>query len=248
VDTDTVRWFRVPSRASDGPVFVLLHGVGLSHRSFSRLAPFLASHGTVVAPDLPGFGTSGGPHRRLSIDEIADALLPGIDAAAHRHSTRPLVLVGHSLGVQIAVEVARRRPDLVRAVVLIGPVVDPRASSVFGQGRRLMLDLWAEPPLTGAMVTRDYARGGPFSFIAGVTSMLRYDIVDRLPAVTAPVLVLRGRHDPVAPRHWVAELAQAAPDGCSADIDGTAVHNVVHSRPRETAREILAFLQSLRTR
>ena len=108
-----------------------------------------------------------------------------------------------------------------------------------------MLDLWAEPPLTGAMVTRDYARGGLFSYIAGVASMLRYDILDRLPDVTAPVLVLRGRHDPVAPRRWVAELAQAAPNGRAADIDGTAVHNAVHSRPRETGREILVFLTSL---
>jgi len=248
--SSTIRWFRAPSpSASDGPVFVLLHGVGLSHRSFSRLAAVLARHGDVLAPDLPGFGATRGARRRLSIEEITGMLLPGIDAAAaHRSAPRPLVLVGHSLGVQVAVEVARRRPDPVLAVVLIGPVVDPLASSMIGQGRRLMLDLWAEPPMTGAMVTRDYARGGLFSYAAGVTSMLRYDILTRLPDVPAPVLVLRGRHDPVAPRRWVARLAHTASDGRAADIDGAAVHNVVHSRPAETAQAILAFVESLRAR
>jgi pimeloyl-ACP methyl ester carboxylesterase len=243
-------WAALPSvsTAADAPVFVLVHGLGLSHRSFSRLARVLAGHGTVLAPDLPGFGSAAGPGRRLGVDELTEALLPRLDAVAPAHAGRaPLVVVGHSLGAEIAVEVARRRPHLVRALVLVGPVVDPAAASAFGQGRRLLLDMAGEPPLTAAMVTRDYVRGGPFSYAAGARSMLRYDTVGRLRDVAAPLLVLRGAHDPIAPRGWVAELAGVVEDGTSADVPG-GVHNVVHSRPDEVGRLVLAFLEGVERR
>jgi pimeloyl-ACP methyl ester carboxylesterase len=238
------RWSRVTTSSPDpdAPVFVLVHGLGLSHLSFSRLARVLAQHGTVLAPDLPGFGAAPGPRRRLDVDQLTEALLPRLDdVTASQMERAPLVVVGHSLGAEIAVEVARRRPHSVRALVLVGPVVDRVAASAFGQGRRLLLDMAAEPPLTGAMVTRDYVRGGLFSFMAGVRSMLRYDTAGRLTDVTAPLLVLRGAHDPVAPARWTAELADVVADGRSADVSG-GVHNVVHSHPDEVGRLVLAFL------
>jgi pimeloyl-ACP methyl ester carboxylesterase len=222
-------------------VFVLVHGVGLSHRSFSRLGASLAMHGTVLAPDLPGFGKANGPGRRLGVDELVTALLSRLDAVtAAAGGEAPLVVVGHSLGAEIATEIARRRPDTVRALVLVGPVVDLEAWSAWGQGRRLALDMWGEPPLTAVMVARDYARGGLFSFAAGVRSMLRYDIVGRLGDVTVPVLVLRGAHDPVAPSRWVARLSAATPDGRAAEVEG-AVHNVVHSHADDVSRYVVAF-------
>jgi pimeloyl-ACP methyl ester carboxylesterase len=240
-----VRWFRAGPAADDAPdapVFVLVHGVGLSHRSFSRLAPLLAEHGSVLAVDLPGFGRTPGPHRRVDVDEMAEALLPRLDAVPH--GADRLVVIGHSLGVEVAVELALRRPGLVRGVVLVGPVVDPAAASVFGQARRLLLDVFGEPPLTGAMVTRDYARGGLLSYAAGVVSMLRYETADRIREVTRPVLVLRGAHDPVAPADWVHELVDLVADGRAAEVPG-AVHNVVHSHPDEVARQVLAFVAGL---
>jgi pimeloyl-ACP methyl ester carboxylesterase len=241
------RWARVPSAspADDAPVFVLVHGLGLSRLSFSRLARVLAAHGTVLAPDLPGFGAAPGPGRRLGVDELTEVLLPRLDALAAPAAGRaPLVVLGHSLGAEIAVEIARRRPHLVRALVLVGPVVDPAAASALGQGRRLLLDMVGEPPLTACMVTRDYVRGGLFSYAAGTRSMLRYDTAGRLRDVTAPLLVLRGAHDPVAPRGWAAELAGLVEDGTSADVPG-GVHNVVHSRPDEVGRLVLEFLRDV---
>jgi pimeloyl-ACP methyl ester carboxylesterase len=230
-------WFEAPSshRAEDSPTFVLIHGVGLSHRSLSRLARSLREEGRVLAPDLPGFGVTPGPRRRLTIEDMADALLPRLEAL-----TGGVVLVGHSLGAEVATDLARRRPDLVRGLVLVGPVVDPDASSLFGQWRRLAIDMWGEPPLTGAMVVRDYVRGGLFSFFAGVTSMLRYSTADQLSDVGSPVLVVRGAHDRVAPARWVGALAAAAPVGASSSVEG-ALHNGVHSHPTETAELIAAF-------
>jgi pimeloyl-ACP methyl ester carboxylesterase len=238
------RWSRVPTSSLkvDAPVFVLVHGLGLSHLSFSRLAAVLARHGTVLAPDLPGFGAAHGARRRLDVEELTETLLPRLDAvAATTTGCAPLVIVGHSLGAEIGVEIARRRPHLVRALVLVGPVVDRVAASAFGQGRRLLLDMVAEPPLTGAMVARDYVRGGLFSFVAGVRSMLRYDTARRLGDVMASLLVLRGAHDPVAPARWTAELADVVTDGSSSEVS-RGVHNVVHSHPAEVARLVLAFL------
>jgi pimeloyl-ACP methyl ester carboxylesterase len=223
------------------PVFVLVHGVGLSHRSFSRLAASLAAHGSVLAPDLPGFGEAAGPGRRLGIDEMVDALLPRLDdAVAAAGVEAPLVVLGHSLGAEIATEIARRRPHAVRALVLVGPVVDPEAWGAWGQGRRLALDIWGEPPLTAVMVGRDYARGGLFSFAAGVRSMLRYDTLGRLADVIVPVLVLRGEHDPIAPSEWATRLSAAASSGRSAEVAG-AVHNVVHSHADDVSRHVVAF-------
>jgi pimeloyl-ACP methyl ester carboxylesterase len=238
-----VRWFRVDPRsaAAADTVFVLMHGVGLSHRSFSRLARQLAAHGTVLAPDLPGHGATPGPGRRLGIDEMVELLLPRVDAAAEaRPAAAPLVVLGHSLGVEVAVEIARRRPHLVRALVLVGPVVDPAAASAVGQARRLTADMWGEPPLTGAMVTRDYVRAGLFSYAAGVRSMLRYDTAGRLGDVQVPTLVLRGAHDPIAPLGWVRRLSTIAPRGRVVEVPG-AVHNVVHSHADEVGRHVVAF-------
>jgi pimeloyl-ACP methyl ester carboxylesterase len=237
-----VAWFHAPAQETapdqDRPVFLLIHGVGLSHRSFSRLAHVLVAHGTVIAPDLPGFGRAPGARRRVGIEEMADALLPRLDDGSI--GAGRLVVVGHSLGAEVGIEVARRRPLLTRGLVLIGPVVDPEAASAFGQARRLVADMVREPPRTGAMVARDYARGGLLSFAAGVTSMLRYSAVARVGGVTAPLLVLRGAGDPVAPAAWAARLSALARDGRTADVPH-AVHNVPHSRPREVGTIIAAF-------
>ncbi|OUE25870.1 alpha/beta fold hydrolase [Clavibacter michiganensis] len=237
-----IAWFRASAHADahddDRPVFLLIHGVGLSHRSFSRLARELVAHGTVIAPDLPGFGHAPGARRRVSIEEMAEALLPHLDGASIGRGR--LVVVGHSLGAEVGIEVARLRPVLTRCLVLIGPVVDPDASTASGQARRLMIDMVLEPPLTGAMVGRDYLRGGLLSFAAGVTSMLRYDAMDRIGAVRSPLLVLRGARDPVAPAAWTARLGALGRAGRATDVPG-AVHNVPHSHPREVATIIAAF-------
>jgi pimeloyl-ACP methyl ester carboxylesterase len=239
-----VAWFHAPAREpacdDDRPVFLLIHGVGLSHRSFSRLAHVLIAHGTVIAPDLPGFGRAPGARRRVGIEEMADALLPRLDDGSIEAGR--LVVVGHSLGAEVGIEVARRRPLLTRGLVLIGPVVDPEAASAFGQARRLVADMVREPPRTGAMVARDYLRGGLLSFAAGVTSMLRYEAVARIGGVHAPLLVLRGARDPVAPGPWTARLSTLVRDGRTVDVPG-AVHNVPHSHPHEVGTAIAVFAQ-----
>lgn len=228
-----VRWFRTQrNNRPEAPTFLLIHGVGLSHRAFSRLARELAPRANVIAPDLPGFGYSSNPGHRMEIADYAAA----IDASLG--DSGPVVVVGHSLGVQVAIEFAQRRPDVVRGVVLIGAVVDPRAPTALGQGLRLARDVLGEPPLTNLMVARDYLRGGPLSFFAGVASMLRYSTAREISRVTVPLLVLRGEGDPIAPADWSEWLAAQLPHGRMQQIPA-ARHNVCHSDPCTVADALL---------
>ena len=55
-----------------GPVLLLAHGTGAATHSWRALAPLLAQHFTIVAPDLPGHGFTEAPGTaRLSLPGMA---------------------------------------------------------------------------------------------------------------------------------------------------------------------------------
>ncbi|MES2195146.1 MAG: alpha/beta fold hydrolase BchO [Pseudomonadota bacterium] len=81
-----------------GPQLLLLHGTGAATHSWRELAPILAQHFTVVAPDLPGHGfTQAPPPHRLSLPGMA----ADISQLLHVLGARPEVAVGHSAGAAI---------------------------------------------------------------------------------------------------------------------------------------------------
>jgi magnesium chelatase accessory protein len=81
-----------------GPGLLLVHGTGAATHTWRDLAPLLAKHFTVVAPDLPGHGFTQMPRSgRLSIQEMAS----GLHALLAALGTRPEVGVGHSAGAPI---------------------------------------------------------------------------------------------------------------------------------------------------
>ncbi len=98
------------------PAYILIHGIGVSHRYLARLHGVLAANAPTYSLDLPGFGGTPKPGRQLSVEDygtfIAEALKScGIDS---------YVLVGHSMGAQFALEAALRAPEQVRQLVLMG--------------------------------------------------------------------------------------------------------------------------------
>jgi pimeloyl-ACP methyl ester carboxylesterase len=115
--------FLAGPQGSPGLVFVLLHGIGMSHRYYRKLQALLAEHGDTLAIDLPGFGGTPTPDRQLSVADYAVHTA----AVLQKMVAGPAVLVGHSMGTQFATELAVQRPDLVSHVALLGPVVDRNA-------------------------------------------------------------------------------------------------------------------------
>ncbi|MBW5486110.1 alpha/beta fold hydrolase [Streptomyces bambusae] len=143
--------FREPdSEGPDGrPAVLLLHGLMGRAFHWAGTARWLAPRHRVVALDQRGHGLSdrpsAGPYTREAF--VADA-----EAAVEQLDLAPVTLVGHSMGALTAWQLAARRPDLVRALV----ICDMRASALGAASQRDWEDWFRRWPLP--FPTQDAAR------------------------------------------------------------------------------------------
>ena len=93
---------------------VLIHGFCETHELWDSLAEKLSLDFRVVAPDLPGFGKSPFPNRRISITEVAAV----INSWLHQMNIHQCVVIGHSLGGYVALSMTEQRADLIAGLGL----------------------------------------------------------------------------------------------------------------------------------
>lgn len=96
------------------PEVTLLHGAGLNAHTWDTTVLALSAPTLVI--DLPGHGDSSW---REDADYSARTLAPDIATGLREWTTRPQVLVGHSLGGLTAAAVASAHPELVRSVIVV---------------------------------------------------------------------------------------------------------------------------------
>jgi pimeloyl-ACP methyl ester carboxylesterase len=243
-----VAGYRVRELGSEGPhpPVVFVHGLGVSTLYLRPALRTFARERAVLALDLPGFGKSDDPPEPLGVPELAAFLATWLDRA----QVGPVPVVANSMGCQVAVEMAAVRPNLVSALVLVGPTADPSARSVPELVGRLAVDSVREPLALSAGVAFDYlVRAGPLRTLATARLMFEHRIDERAARVPVPVLVVRGQRDPIAPREWCARLAGLFPLGDLTEINGAA-HAAHFSHPvslLEAARPLLAGFQAAPT-
>lgn len=218
-------------------VFVLIHGIGMSHRYFKRLGDRLSAHGPVVLLDLPGAGSTKTPAAVMPnamkaemIGELLDEL--GVSSC---------VVIGHSMGVQSATELALQRPDLISHLVLIGAAVDAGRRTVPQQTLTLMINNALEKPSLNFLQFTDMLRCGPRWYFSELAVAMKYPLEERLPLVKQPVLVMRGSRDLVAGSAWSQALADTIFNGELIEIGG-AFHSVHHSAAAAVADRITSFI------
>ena len=100
---------------SAAPPIILVHGWSCDHTVFARQAKVLSQSHHVVLVDLRGHGMSDAPHQDYTMAAFADDLAWLCTEFA---LVKPIV-VGHSMGGNVALELAARRPELLSSIVLI---------------------------------------------------------------------------------------------------------------------------------
>lgn len=213
-----------PAGRSLGPI-VMLHGLGVSAASLGPLAERLAERRTTLVCDLPGFGLSDADGV-WSTSRVADA----VEEVIERRGLGRVTLVGHSWGCHVAAFVAARHPERVGALVMLSPAFDRRSSGAVGQILRLVLDAPRERPALVLGGVRDCLRAGPLRVVATLHEAASIPL-DRLVArVGAPILIVRGRRDPLTTARWTRRLARSAPRARIAEIPRGA-HGLGHDAP-----------------
>lgn len=206
-------------------MYCLLHGLGVGQRYFDPLAR-----------ELDGESFRPEQRRPLPIPELAAELAELLP--------EPAVIVANSMGCQVAAELAVRQPELVEALVLVGPTVDPAARGFVRQGFRLSLDAWFEPPRLTGLVLADYLRYGLVRLWRQAWYALDDAVEERLPGIEAPSLVVRGAHDPLCPAQWGQEAAALLRTRL-VTVAG-AGHAVHYSHPRQVAAEVRRLVAETR--
>lgn len=190
--------------SGDHPL-VLLHGIGMGRSVYLDLVERLS--GRIIGLDLPGFGEAPEPRRTLTMERHADL----VAAFLRSRGVTDAVVLGHSMGSQIATEVAVRHPDTVSALVLAGPTVNSAARSIRSQAGYLLTDLVGERPIVLWRGAREYLRGGP-NLLSKMRATIVHEPEKVYPRVQVPTLVLRGQRDPLAPMTWCREIVESMPD------------------------------------
>jgi pimeloyl-ACP methyl ester carboxylesterase len=143
----------------------------------------------------------------------------------------------------VAVEIAVRRPDLVATLTLVGPTVDPSAPTGAGQIRRWARDLIGEDPHQIPVIAADVRDAGPHRILRTLRHSVHHHIETRIPLVRAPILVLRGEHDPIATAGWIERAASSASDGVTGVVP-RAAHNAVTTAGAQVAEQAWSFVRT----
>lgn len=224
--------------AAKTPV-VLIHGLGISTRYLAPAMRELATRRNVFAPDLPGWGDSSKPRQVLNIPELADALADWMKIVKIERA----VLIGHSLGSQIAAEFAVRYARRCEKLVLASATFEIGKRGFLRQFWRLLINAPREPLRLVYTALRDYLKFGLRRAFYTLKYSLRDKIEEKLPLIEAPTLILRGEFDTVAPQKWIDFMTARLQSGKSVTIAG-GTHGVIYQSSEQFARAVCEFIDN----
>ena len=257
--------FHFLSWGSDGTPIVVLHGSNQSSHSWDLVSLNLSKTHRVLALDQRGHGDSEwnrGAHY--------DAVEMAHDAAAfvERYTDEAPVLIGHSLGGMVALNLAVRYPGLVRALVIVdmGPEVSDEGREMISKflGRNIEFDDME------TFLDR-VAEYDPYRSREHIARTLKYNLIRRadgkyvtkadrrryvdarspaipawqaLEAIDVPVLIVRGADSNVLTADAAQRFAKRLPQGQYVDVTNCG-HNVAQQNTPGFLAALEPYLASL---
>jgi pimeloyl-ACP methyl ester carboxylesterase len=238
---------------------ILIHGLLMNRRMHQRLGPAMAQTGNrVVCVDLLGHGRSDRPEdlRLYSMPLFARQVVALIDHL----DLDSAVVGGTSLGANVALELATRDPEQVRALFIEMPVLDNALPAVAGAFAPLMLGLRLARPafevlsrITSAVprthhlvdIGLDWARQTPGPSLAVLEGLLLGETAphrEQRMRIAQPTLIVGHPRDPVHPFSDSGMLAEELPDGRLVEANSILEWRIT---PKRLDAELAAFLDDV---
>jgi pimeloyl-ACP methyl ester carboxylesterase len=234
---------------------VLLHGLGVSGQIWQGFGRLLEPSVRLIAPDLRGHGESDKPSAGyLPRDYVGD-----IAALLAHEPSRPLAVLGHSLGAVVAAQLAAERPELVSKLILVDPPFDadrPRLHVVQVERLRheepsaLERELMRREPGMGDLYAKALATLYRAAADGAFQALLRSEpgfpaIVALLGNIKSETMLVAADPtlDGALGEEAAERVAAALPHGTLLTMPG-ARHAIHASKPRELAAAVLNFLRS----
>lgn len=264
--SDGVTHYELSNKTKENTI-VLVHGFSVPYFIFDPTFHFLTQRGyRVLRYDLFGRGFSDRPDVHYNIDLFVQQLSDLLEALRF---TRPLTLIGLSMGGPITATFTVRNPQRVEKLVLIDPS-GARAPAFPGLLKTF------KKPIVGEAILGLVGRGGMFKNVASdlfdkelvdqfqeryrvqmqfkgfkraILSTVRNNMLEsfigtyrRVGALKKPVLLIWGRHDTTTPLSHSEDICAAIPD-LEFHIVEDCSHIPHYEKPEETNGLFLEFLR-----
>ncbi len=230
----------------EGPLVVLLHGVGLRAEAWGgQIEPLVSAGYRVVCPDMLGHGETEFSEPN-GLDSYADPVVAAL--------REPAVLVGHSMGALMATHIASSGNKHIRGVAALNAIFqrDPQArQAVLSRARGLDARQANDPSVTlqrwfgdGETKERDACSGwlqevDPRAYKAAYTVFAESDGPSnvQLAQIECPALFLTGADEPNSTPRMSDDMARLAPRG-----QVEVIQNAAHMMPMTHAAEVNTIL------
>ncbi|MBD2347239.1 alpha/beta fold hydrolase [Anabaena subtropica] len=246
-----------------GEPLLLISGFTCDHSYWLTLAQFFTSQYQVILLDNRGMGRSSAPNSPYSIKELAD------DAAGllEHLGIDKVHVAGHSMGGQIAQELALAYPQKIKSLILLSSLAkgDERFNSIietWGElpkhiDRRLYQKILLSWSFSEAFYSSsdiieqliEWAVHYPFapqndSIYYQSQAIINCDITNHLQKIICPTLVLVSKQDILTPIKFSEELAQGIPHA-KLEILDCGGHGFMIESPNIVSTAILDFLAQI---
>jgi pimeloyl-ACP methyl ester carboxylesterase len=232
--------------AGSGPLVLFIHGVGLRAEAWGAQIDALSPSCRVIAVDMPGHGHSAPLGTSPELADFTNAIASCLD--------EPAMVIGHSFGAMIALDMAIRHPEKVKGVAALNAIYrrDSKAqAAVASRAECLDGKTLADPTRTlerwfGSAVSPQ--REACHDWLctvdpAGYRSAYRVFAKENGPqeqelkTISCPALFLTGQQEPNSTPAMSKSMAALVPDG-RAEV----LANAAHMMPMTHAEQVNAIL------
>ena len=193
-------------KGGEGPPVVLVHGGASDSRDWTDIIASLSGEYSLYAPDLAGYGESGSSKESYYLSDLVGFIHDFI----HTVGLDSPVLVGHSLGGRICLEIALSYPGEVSKLVLVDTV---GFGTLSRGGNALQTALWRlrklmKKPQPYPVLLQNEGEAG------------HWPCLERLPQMKVPTLLVWKRYDPYFPLSLPLKAKRLIPNATLVVVPG----------------------------